>query len=105
MPNRLDEKKKRQNMLFPYKKFTVPQMGRRQNTQNPQEIRSYHRQHEMENKEMNSARTYVLSMILLVVAIVWCILHIDDVQMKYSDSQRVEFGLLRTQAAQEWVMR
>jgi hypothetical protein len=44
-----------------------------------------------------SARTYVLTMILLVVCIVWCILHIDDVQMKYSESQRVEFGLLRTE--------
>jgi hypothetical protein len=51
---------------------------------------------------MNSARTYVLSMILLIVAIVWCILHIDDVQMKYSESQRVEIGLLRTEMANRY---
>jgi hypothetical protein len=49
-----------------------------------------------------SARTYVLTMILLVVCIWWCILHIDDVQMKYSDSQRVEFGLLRTEMANRY---
>jgi hypothetical protein len=51
---------------------------------------------------MNSARTYGLTMILLVVAIIWCILHIDDVQMKYSDSQRVEFGLLRTEMSNRY---
>jgi hypothetical protein len=49
-----------------------------------------------------SARTYVLTMILLVVAIWWSILHIDDVQMKYSDSQRVEFGLLRTEMSNRY---
>jgi hypothetical protein len=49
-----------------------------------------------------SARTYFLTMILLVVCIWWCILHIDDVQMKYSASQRVEFGLLRTEVANRY---
>jgi hypothetical protein len=49
-----------------------------------------------------SARTYVLTMILLVVSIWWCILHIDDVQMKYSESQRVEIGLLRTEMANRY---
>jgi hypothetical protein len=52
-----------------------------------------------------SARTYILSMILLVVCIWWCIFHIDDVQMKYSESQRVEIGLLRTQTAQMFAER
>jgi hypothetical protein len=48
------------------------------------------------------ARTYILSMILLIVSIWWCIFHIDDVQMKYTDSQRVEFGLLRTEMANRY---
>jgi hypothetical protein len=49
-----------------------------------------------------SARTYVLVMILLMVSIWWCILHIDDVQMKHTDSQRIEFGLLRTEMANRY---
>jgi hypothetical protein len=48
------------------------------------------------------ARTYILVMILLIVSIWWCILHIDDVQMKYSESQRVEFGLLRTEMSNRY---
>jgi hypothetical protein len=51
---------------------------------------------------MNSARTYVLTMILLVVCIWWCIFHIDDVQRKYSDAQRVEIGLLRTEMSNRY---
>jgi hypothetical protein len=52
-----------------------------------------------------SARTYYLVMVLIFVSAVWCILHIDDVQMKYSDSQRVEIGRLRTQTAQMFAER
>jgi hypothetical protein len=48
------------------------------------------------------ARTYYLVMVLIFVSAVWCILHIDDVQMKYSDSQRVEFGLLRTEMSNRY---